>query len=95
MILMKTGWVASFAATISTAAVLAMGPRAAVAQGLNCTDAEKIAAKCDASYKVSDLAGFKAPKAKKPYHLEFSVPMSFLTSRRSFTAPSSARRMRV
>ena len=34
MILMKTGWVASFAATISTAAVLALGPRAAVAQGL-------------------------------------------------------------
>ena len=24
---------------------------------------------------MSDLAGFKAPKAKKPYHLEFSVPM--------------------
>ena len=75
MVRMKTGWVASLAATISIAAVLAPAPRAVVAQGLNLTDAEKTAAKCDANYKVSDLAGFKAPKAKKPYHLEFSVPM--------------------
>ena len=51
------------------------GDTSANAQGLNLTDAEKTPAKCDTTYKVSDLAGFKAPKAKKPYHLEFSVPM--------------------
>ena len=75
MVRITTGRVASLAATVSMAAVLALGPRAASAQGLNLTDAEKTAAKCDANYKVADLAGFKAPKAKKPYHLEFSVPM--------------------
>ncbi len=55
---------------------MALGIQArADAQGLNLTDAEKTPAKCDVNYKVGDLGGFKAPKAKKPYHLEFSVPM--------------------
>jgi ribose transport system substrate-binding protein len=45
------------------------------ADTLNLTDAEKTPAKCDVNYKVGDLGGFKAPKAKKPYKIEFSVPM--------------------
>jgi ribose transport system substrate-binding protein len=64
-----------YATTVSVAAIFASGTFTANAQGLNLTDAEKTPAKCDTTYKVSDLAGFKAPKAKKPYHLEFSVPM--------------------
>jgi ribose transport system substrate-binding protein len=64
-----------FATAASVAAVIALGTYAASAQGLNLTEAEKTPAKCDVSYKVSDLPGFKAPRAKKPYHLEFSVPM--------------------
>ena len=63
------------AATISMAVVWHWGSTRGSAQGLDLTDAEKTAAKCDALFKVSDLAGYKAPKAKKPYHLEFSVPM--------------------
>jgi ABC-type sugar transport system substrate-binding protein len=66
----------SLLATVaSVAAVIALGAYAASAQGLNLTEAEKSPAWCDVTYKVSDLPGFKAPKAKKPYHLEFSVPM--------------------
>ena len=45
------------------------------ADTLKLTEAEKTPAKCDVSYKVGDLAGFKTPKAKKPYKIEFSVPM--------------------
>ena len=63
------------ATTVSLAGIFALGTFTANAQGLNLTDAEKTPAKCDTTYKVSDLAGFKAPKAKKPYHIEFSVPM--------------------
>lgn len=62
-------------ATVSTAAILAAWINTANAQGLNLTDAEKTPAKCDITYKVTDLAGLKAPKAKKPYKIEFSVPM--------------------
>ena len=50
-------------------------PAPAFAQALTFTDAEKTAAKCDTTFKVSDLEGFKAPKAKKPYRIAFSVPM--------------------
>ena len=63
------------ATTVSLAGIFALGTFTANAQGLNLTDAEKTPAKCNTTYKVSDLAGFKAPKAKKPYHIEFSVPM--------------------
>ena len=63
------------ATTVSLVGIFALGTFTANAQGLNLTDAEKTPAKCDTTYKVSDLAGFKAPKAKKPYHIEFSVPM--------------------
>jgi ribose transport system substrate-binding protein len=63
------------AATVSLTAIFALGTFDANAQGLNLTDAEKTPAKCDTTYKVADLAGFKAPKAKNPYHIEFSVPM--------------------
>ena len=62
-------------ATVSTAAILAAWMTSANAQGLNLTEAEKTPAKCDVKYEVTDLAGFKAPKAKKPYKIEFSVPM--------------------
>jgi ABC-type sugar transport system substrate-binding protein len=55
------------------AACAASGP--ALAQGLVFSQAEKTPAKCDTTFKVSDLAGYKAPKAKKPYKIEFSVPM--------------------
>jgi ribose transport system substrate-binding protein len=65
----------SLAITVSVAAVFACATYTANAQGLNLTAAEKTPAKCDVTYKVSDLAGVKAPKAKKPYHIEFSVPM--------------------
>ena len=65
----------SFAATVSAAAVLAVWMNTAHAQGLTLTEAEKTPAKCDTSFKVSDLGGFKAPKAKKPYKIEMSVPM--------------------
>ena len=65
----------SLVATVSTAAILAAWINTANAQGLNLTDAEKTPAKCDITYKVTDLAGLKAPKAKKPYKIEFSVPM--------------------
>ena len=61
-------------ATVSTAAILAAWMTTANAQGLNLTEAEKTPAKCDTKYKVTDLAGLKAPKAKKPYKIEFSVP---------------------
>jgi ribose transport system substrate-binding protein len=60
---------------ISAAAILAVGSVAAHAQSLNLTDAEKTPAKCDQTYKIADLPNFKAPKAKKPYKIEFSVPM--------------------
>jgi ribose transport system substrate-binding protein len=59
----------------SAAALLAVGSFAAHAQSLNLTDAEKTPAKCDMTYQVADLPNFKAPKAKKPYKIEFSVPM--------------------
>jgi ribose transport system substrate-binding protein len=64
-----------FLATISIATLVAVAASAVNAQDLNLTEAEKTPAKCDVTYKVSDLAGFKAPKAKKAYHIEFSVPM--------------------
>jgi hypothetical protein len=44
-------------------AAATLGP--ARADTLNLTDAEKTPAKCDVNYKVGDLGGFKAPKAKK------------------------------
>src|ERR1700758_4847846 len=65
----------SLLATAVSIAVVALGMHAANAQGLDLTAAEKTPAKCDLLFKVSDLTGYKAPKAKKPYHLEFSVPM--------------------
>jgi ribose transport system substrate-binding protein len=65
----------SLLATAVSIAVFALGMHAANAQGLELTAAEKTPAKCDTLFKVSDLPGYKAPKAKKPYHLEFSVPM--------------------
>jgi ABC-type sugar transport system substrate-binding protein len=63
------------AATASMAAILAVWMNTANAQGLKLTEAEKTPAKCDTTYKVTDLVGFKAPKAKKPYKIEMSVPM--------------------
>jgi ribose transport system substrate-binding protein len=48
---------------------------AARAEGLTFSQAERTPAKCDTSFKVSDLDGYKAPKAKRPYKIEFSVPM--------------------
>jgi ribose transport system substrate-binding protein len=65
----------SFVATASAATILAAWMNTAHAQGLTLTEAEKTPAKCDTTYKITDLAGFKAPKAKKPYKIEFSVPM--------------------
>jgi ribose transport system substrate-binding protein len=62
-------------ATASATIILTAWMNIANAQGLNLTDAEKTPAKCDTAYKVTDLAGYKAPKAKKPYKIEFSVPM--------------------
>ena len=60
---------------VSAAAILAVGSVTANAQSLNLTDAEKTPVKCDSTYKVTDLPNFKVPKAKKPYKIEFSVPM--------------------
>jgi ABC-type sugar transport system substrate-binding protein len=62
---------AGFSALVAAAAF----GQARAADTLNLTDAEKTPAKCDVNYKVGDLGGFKAPKAKKPYKIEFSVPM--------------------
>jgi ribose transport system substrate-binding protein len=50
-------------------------PAPVFAQALTFTQAEKTPAKCDMTYKVSDLEGLKAPKAKKHYKIAFSVPM--------------------
>jgi ribose transport system substrate-binding protein len=65
----------SLRSAVSAAAMFAVGSFAAQAQGLNLTDAEKTPAKCDVTYKITDLPNFKVPKAKKPYKIEFSVPM--------------------
>ena len=46
----------------------------AAAQQLNLTAAEKTPAPCDHSFSIGDLAGFKAPRARQPYRIEFSVP---------------------
>jgi ribose transport system substrate-binding protein len=61
--------------TASMVAILSVAASAVHAQGLDLTEADKTPAKCEHTYTVADLASFKAPKAKKPYHIEFSVPM--------------------
>jgi putative xylitol transport system substrate-binding protein len=70
--MLRNTWKTKVLAGLSLAALTAAG---AQAQGLSLTQAEKTPAKCDVTFKVSDLAGYKAPKAKKPYKIEFSVPM--------------------
>jgi ABC-type sugar transport system substrate-binding protein len=72
MFMLRNAWKTKILAGLSLAALSAAG---AHAQGLSLTQAEKTPAKCDVTFKVSDLAGYKAPKAKKPYKIEFSVPM--------------------
>ena len=46
----------------------------AAADEFNLTDAEHTPATCDQTVTVDQLAGFKVPKAKKPYRIELSVP---------------------
>jgi ribose transport system substrate-binding protein len=60
-------------ASLSIAA-LSCGSLAASAQDLKLTEAERTPAKCDLKLTVADLAEYKAPKAKKPYKIELSVP---------------------
>ncbi|MGC2332857.1 MAG: substrate-binding domain-containing protein, partial [Candidatus Acidiferrales bacterium] len=68
----------SLLATAVSVAVLALGVHAANAQGLDLqgfdlTAEDKAPAKCGTSFQVSDLSSYKAPKAKRPYHIEFSA----------------------
>lgn len=60
---------------VSAAVMLTTGAVSAHAQSLNLTAAERTPAKCDVTYKITDLPKIKAPKAKKHYRIEFSVPM--------------------
>jgi ribose transport system substrate-binding protein len=48
----------------------------AVAQTVDLTAADHVPAKCDVAFGVADLAHYRAPKAKRPYKIEFSL-MSF------------------
>jgi ribose transport system substrate-binding protein len=64
----------SLLAGLSLVAVMAAAAPAR-AQGLALTEAEKTPAKCDMTFKVGDLETYKSPKAKRPYKIEFSVPM--------------------
>lgn len=61
----------AFAAAVSIAALT----NAARADELNLTAAEKTPSQCDKTFTVEELGQFKAPRANKPYHIEFSVPM--------------------
>jgi ribose transport system substrate-binding protein len=65
----------SLLAGASLAAALVVLAAPARAETLTLTEAEKTPAKCDVAMTVADLSGFKSPKAKKPYKIEFSVPM--------------------
>lgn len=58
----------------AVAAAMTYGATSAMADDLKLTDAERTPAKCDVSITVADLTGYKAPKAKKPYKIELSVP---------------------
>jgi ribose transport system substrate-binding protein len=65
----------SLFAIAASASVLALGMQGANAQTFELTDQDKTPAKCGAEFKTSDMLDYKAPKAKRPYHIEFSVPM--------------------
>ncbi len=70
----------SLFAMAASIVVLALGIHAANAQGLDLqgfdlTAADKTPERCGTSFQASDLSSYKAPKAKRPYHMEFSVPL--------------------
>jgi ribose transport system substrate-binding protein len=52
---------------------IALGSPAS-AREVKFSDAERTPAKCDSIFKVSEMESYKAPKAKRPYRIEFSVP---------------------
>jgi len=69
-----------FAMTAASVAVLTLGMQTANAesldlQGFDLTTADRTPAVCGSSLAVADLASYKAPKAKRPYTIELSVPM--------------------